>query len=119
MARGGRLVSGAWALDSSKEGIFTAADSFALRVSQPLRVESGGLRFTLPVAYSYETLTATEGLRTLSLSPKGRELATELVWRGPLWEGAGMVSLFYRKDPGHFASLPDEKGVALSWVRQF
>ena len=119
VASGGRLFSAAWALDASKDGIFTEADSLALRVSQPLRVESGGLRFNLPVAYSYDTLTATEGLRTLSLSPKGRELASELVWRGPLWEGAGMVSLFYRKDPGHFANLPHEQGVAVSWVKQF
>lgn len=119
VASGGRLISAAWALDASKQGLLGAADSLALRISQPLRVEGGGLRFVLPVAYSYETLTATEGLRTLSLVPKGRELASELVWRGPLWEGAGMVSLFYRKDPGHFASLPDEQGVAVSWVKQF
>ena len=119
VANGGRFISAAWALDTSKQGIFTEADSLALRVSQPLRVESGGLRFILPVAYSYETLTATEGQRTLALVPKGRELASELVWRGPMWEGAGMVSIFYRKDPGHFASLPDEQGIAVSWLKKF
>ena len=119
VASGGRLISAAWALDASKEGIFAEADSLALRLSQPLRVERGGLRVTLPVAYNYETLTATEGLRTLSLVPKGRELASELVWRGPMWNSAGMVSVFYRRDPGHFASLPDEQGVAVSWLKQF
>jgi hypothetical protein len=30
-----------------------------------------------------------------------------------------MASLFYRKDPGHYAALPDDKGLAVSWTGQF
>ncbi len=119
VAAGSQLISVAWAVDASRADVLKSGDSLALRVSQPLRVEAGGLRFTLPVDYSYETRFATEGVRTLSLAPQGREIATELVWRGPLWNGAAMASLFYRKDPGHYARLPAETGVALSWTRQF
>ena len=94
-------------------------DSLALRLSQPLRIESGGLSLNLPVDYSYATLSPVMGLRRLSLSPHGRELDAELMWRGALWNGAASASLFWRKDPGHYATLPDDRGVAISWNRQF
>ena len=119
VASGSRLTSNAWALDVSRSPFFTPGDSLALRVSQPLRVSSGGLNFDLPVAYSYETLTATQGIRRLPLSPHGREVTTELAWRGPLWGGSASASLFYRKDPGHYAKLSDDKGVGLSWNAEF
>ena len=94
-------------------------DSLGLRVSQPLRVERGGLNLTLPVDYDYATLAATYGTRTLSLSPQGREVDSELAWRGLLCGGDAAASLFYRTDPGHFASLPDDKGVAVKWAKRF
>jgi len=102
-----------------RAGVFGANDSLALRLSQPLRVESGGLNLQLPVDYSYETLSPVYGIRTLSLSPRGRETSAEIAWRGPLLSGSGSASLFYRRDPGHYASLPDDKGVALRWSTEF
>jgi len=36
-----------------------------------------------------------------------------------LLTGNGAASLFYRNDPGHYASLPDDKGVALRWSKSF
>jgi len=119
VASGSRLVSNGWSADISKSALFAPGDSLALRISQPLRVQSGGLSFDLPVAYSYETLAATNAIRRLSLSPEGREITSELVWRGPLWNGAALASLYYRKDPGHYASAPDDKGVAVSWTKGF
>jgi hypothetical protein len=114
-----RLASNAWSLDIARASMLVDGDSLALRLSQPLRVHSGGLNFDLPVAYSYDTLEATRGRRRLSLRPRGRELSTELAWRGPLWSGSGSASLFYRKDPGHYASLPDDRGVAIGWSMEF
>ena len=61
----------AWALDAGRRGVFVPADSLMLRISQPLRVESGGLRLNLPVDYSYDTLIATSGIRTFGLVPTG------------------------------------------------
>jgi hypothetical protein len=43
----------------------------------------------------------------------------ELAWRGPLLSGEGAASLFYRRDPGHYEAMPDDKGVALRWSRKF
>ena len=116
---GGRLLSQAFALDLEKLGVFSSTDRLALRISQPLRVERGGLRFNLPVDYDYVTLTPTFAARTYALTPRGRELIGELAWRGELWGGDAAASVFYRKDPGHYASVPDDKGVAVKWGRSF
>jgi hypothetical protein len=41
------------------------------------------------------------------------------MWRGPLWNGAASLSLFYRTDPGHMAQVPDDAGLAIGWNRSF
>lgn len=114
-----RLVTSAWSFDATHDDVIMPGDSIGLRIAQPLRVESGGITLNLPVDYSYVTLTPTYAAHTLALSPKGREVDTELVWRGPLWNGSAMASLFYRTDPGHYAALRDDQGVAISWVSKF
>jgi hypothetical protein len=119
VGKGSNLTSTAWSFDVARSGLFQPDDSLGFRLSQPLRVDSGGLTLALPVAYDYATLTATLGERNLSLSPTGRERIAELAWRGTLWEGAAMASVFYRTDPGHYASLPDDKGLAFTWSRKF
>ena len=119
VAPGSRLLTSAWALDVTREGVVRAQDSLSLRLSQPLRVERGGLNFNLPVDYSYDTLQPTFALVPLSLVPRGREMDAELIWRSQLLTGSAMVSLFYRRDPGHYAELRDDKGMAVSWGKQF
>jgi hypothetical protein len=119
VADGSRLVSRAWSIDLERRGVFTNGDGVALRVAQPLRVERGTLNLLLPVGYSYETLLAEYGVRSLALAPHGRELLAELAWRGPLLSGDAAASLFYRRDPGHYEALPADAGVALRWSRRF
>lgn len=119
VASGSRFTSNGWSIDLSRADTLTAGDSIGLRLSQPLRVSGGGIGLTLPVAYDYATLTPSFGTRFLPLAPSGREIDAELAWRGPLWGGAASASLFYRTDPGHYATLPDDKGVALRWSRDF
>jgi len=116
---GGRLLSSAFALDLEKVGVLAGGDALALRFSQPLRVERGGVRLNLPVDYDYATLATTYGASSLELTPRGRELMGELAWRGQLWGGEAAGSVFYRKDPGHFAEGPDDQGVAVKWSRGF
>lgn len=116
---GSRLVSSAWAFDVQRLGVLAADDTLALRLAQPLRIERGGLTLNLPIDYSYTALSPVYGRRLLTLAPKGRELDAELIWRGQLWHGTAMASLYYRRDPGHYAGLPDDRGLAVSWNRQF
>jgi hypothetical protein len=118
-AHGSSLASRAWSLDLERRRVFSAHDSLGVRLSQPLRVESGALNLMLPVGYSYETLLAEYGVRSLALTPHGRELMGEIAWRGPLLAGEGAASLFYRRDPGHYETLPDDMGLALRWSRKF
>lgn len=119
VADGSRLSSNAWSVDLQRIGVLATDDSLALRLSQPLRVASGGLRLNLPVSFSYETLTPDYAVRTLLLSPEGRELTGELAWSGDLWGGRAAASLFVRRDPGHYADAPDDLGAALRWSRRF
>lgn len=119
VAAGSELVSRAWSVDLERRGVFGEYDSLGLRVAQPLRVENGALNLMLPVGYSYDTQLAEYGLRSLALAPQGRELIAELSWQGRLLFGDAAASLFYRQDPGHYESLPDDKGVAVRWARKF
>jgi len=116
---GSRIHSRAWSLDLERRGVFRANDALGIRIAQPLRVESGGLNLRLPVAYSYATGATTFGIRPLSLAPEGREIMGEIAWRGPLWAGQASASLFYRREPGHFAHMPDDAGAALRWSKSF
>ncbi len=119
LADGSRLASNAWSVDVQRSGLLAPDDRIALRLSQPLRVASGWLNLNLPVDFDYRTLTADYAVRTLSLSPEGRELTGELAWVGNLWGGSAAASLYMRREPGHYAGAPDDVGAALRWSRQF
>lgn len=116
---GSRLVSSSWSVDLSREGVLADGDRLALRLSQPLRVERGGLDLNLPVAWDYATQSATFARVPLSLAPKGRELDAELAWATALWGGDASASVFFRREPGHFVNAPDDGGVAVRWSRGF
>lgn len=116
---GSRLLSSSWSVDLSREGVLAGGDRLALRVSQPLRVERGGLDLNLPVAWDYATQSATFARVPLSLAPKGRELDAELAWATALWGGDASASVFFRKEPGHFAGAADDGGFAVRWSRGF
>ena len=119
VAAGSSLSSRAFAFDVERRGVFHGHDALALRVSQPLRVEGGSLGLSLPVGWDYATLSASRGLQWMALAPSGRELDAELAWRGPLWGGQAATSAYWRRDPGHIADMPDDKGLALRWSRSF
>ncbi|MEO5706711.1 MAG: S8 family peptidase [Alteraurantiacibacter sp.] len=119
LASGSRVTTSAFAFDVARSDVLAAGDSMAFRVSQPLRVESGGLNLLLPVSWDYATLSAGYAAQRLNLAPSGREIDAELAWRGALWRGQAAASVFWRRDPGHIASLPDDQGVALRWSAGF
>lgn len=118
-AQGSRFASNGWSLDIARAGVMARGDSLGLRLSQPLRVSSGGLALMLPVAWDYATSLPGYGVQQLSLVPTGREIDGELAWRGPVWGGSAGASLFYRRQPGHQSAMPDDVGAALRWSRAF
>ncbi len=119
VAPSSRLVTSAWSVDASRIGLFQGNDTVSLRIAQPLRVERGGLDLLLPVAWSYGARAATVATVPLSLAPKGREVTGELNWRGTVFDGAAMLGLYHRRNPGHFSTIPSDTGVAASWSRKF
>jgi hypothetical protein len=106
------LKSNAFSFDVSRANAFATGDRLAFRFAQPLRVTSGGLTLNVPIAYDYATLTPTFGIRRFSLAPQGREIARELAWILPISGGYFSSNLFWRQEPGHFESAPDDIGVA-------
>ena len=117
----GKFQSGAYAFDLAKTGVLGDSDRFGFRFSQPLRVEHGGFAMWLPTSYDYATGTATSSLSTMSLRPSGRELDSELSYGSDLLDGKAWVggNLFYRRQPGHIAAAPDDKGAALRFSLNF
>ena len=58
-------------------------------------------------------------LRRVSLAPDGRELMGELSWFGQAFDGTLAASLFYRSEPDHIRSAPDDRGLLVRWSRGF
>lgn len=119
VAPGSRLTTRGFAVDVERRNLLATGDALAVRLAQPLRVESGALGLALPSAWNYTTLRADRQLQWLALAPSGRELDAELAWRGPLWGGQAATSLYWRRDPGHLADVADDQGLAIRWNRAF
>ncbi|MXP26660.1 S8 family serine peptidase [Altererythrobacter indicus] len=119
VSAGSQLRSQAWSMDIERWGVFGRDDRLAFRIAQPLRVSSGGLKLELPVSYDYDTLSPVYGIREISLAPEGREIMGEMAWRGAFMRGYAAASVYYRHEPGHYANLPADKGIAFRWSTDF
>ena len=113
------LQTDAWSFDATRTGILTRGDLWALRVSQPLRVRSGGINLSLPVSYDYSSLSATFGRQFVSLAPEGREQVVETSYSSPFAGGWITANAFWRQEPGHIETAPDDLGLALRFNRKF
>ncbi len=116
---GGLLTSRSWSVEAGKIGLF-GGDRIDLRLSQPLRVTGGGLDLRMPDHWSYaEGLVDGWSVRRLSLTPRGRETLVEARHAIPLGAGEFSTHLFWRRDPGQIATLPDEHGLAVKYGLTF
>ena len=116
LVKGGRLVSDAFFFDLGRRNIWRAGDDFALRISQPLRVRSGGYDMNLPVSYDYKTGAVGYARQQLSLAPEGREIDVEAAYGVPAFGGHLSANAFYRREPGHIAAANADVGAALRFV---
>jgi hypothetical protein len=115
----GSFQTSAYSFDLAKFGLLGKADRFGLRVAQPLRVESGGLRMLLPTSYDYATESATSSLERLSFAPSGREIDAELSYSTLLGSGWLGANIFGRRHPGHVASADPDLGAAIRYSLGF
>ena len=116
---GSRIHSNAWSFDLVREDTLRDGDRFGLRLSQPLRVASGGLDLNLPIAFDYASERATIAPYRLNLAPSGREVIGELNWSSALFWGHAGASVFYRHEPGHFANQRADVGALVSFDAKF
>jgi len=112
------IRSNSFSFDVGKAGVF-GGDALAFRLSQPLRVASGGLGFRLPVSYDYTSGAVGMADQRLDLSPEGRELALEASYSRMMFGGRMDANVFLRSDPGHFEQAPDDLGAAVRWRTEF
>ncbi|HLL59007.1 MAG TPA: S8 family serine peptidase, partial [Allosphingosinicella sp.] len=115
----GRFSTDAWAFDLSRRNAFTGGDKLAFRVMQPLRVRGGGLSMSVPTSYDYATLAVGYEDRFLSLTPSTREIDFETAYSRPFLGGDFGLNAFYRKNPGHVASVSDDVGGAIRFTLGF
>ena len=116
---GGRFQSGAYAFDLAKLGVMGSGDRLGLRVSQPLRIERGGIAMLLPTAYDYATLSETNTVSRLSFTPSGREVDAEVSYSTMLGKGWLGTNLFMRRQPGHVAGADADVGAAIRYSLDF
>ncbi|MEZ0242126.1 MAG: S8 family serine peptidase, partial [Sphingomonas sp.] len=110
----GMIRTDGFAADAGKAGVFGGHDRIGFRVAQPLRVSNGGIDYLLPAQWDYSTLSVTAwNSARLNLAPQGRELDFELSYVRPFLGGDISGNLFVRRDPGNFASMPDDRGGAI------
>lgn len=108
------LRTRAWSFDVARTDLFAGGDAMALRFAAPLRVERGSLRYRLPSYWDYGTSAVSawsEG--ALNLAPTGNALDAEWSYALPLGPADASAYLFYRRDPGNVAALPDDAGAAV------
>ncbi|KQN27932.1 peptidase S8 [Sphingomonas sp. Leaf38] len=115
----GLIRTTAFAADIGKDGVF-GRDSLGLRIAQPLRVARGGVDLRLPTYFDYSSGTVTDWTtQRLNLAPQGRELDVELRYGLPAFGGGLDTNLFWRRDPGNIAALPDDHGMAVRYSLGF
>lgn len=108
-----RLASSAWSLDLAGSSLFQGRDRLSLRLSQPLRVTSGGLNLNLPTSYDYATSQASWTPSHISLAPKGRQIDGEASYATPFGKGWLMLNGYWRRQDGNIATAKDIVGGAL------
>jgi hypothetical protein len=116
---GGRFQSAAYSFDLAKLGVLNGRDRLGVRLSQPLRIEKGGIAMILPTSYDYATESETNSMSRLSFTPSGRELDAEFSYSTLLGEGWLGANLFMRRQPGHIATADADMGAAIRYSLDF
>jgi hypothetical protein len=116
---GGTLATRSWSADASLADWFTPGDVTGLRFSAPLRVTKGQFLLTLPVTYDWQTGVTESRVTPLNLMPTGHERNVELVHGRPVAGGWIDGHVYWRRDAGNIAAMPDDIGSALRWSVNF
>ena len=116
----GMLRTHGLAFDVGKQSVFHPADSWGVRIAQPMRVASGGLDLRLPTNWDYASESVDVWTtQRLNLTPTGRQIDVEMRYAMPLWVGNLGTNLFLRRHPGNFAQLGNDVGAVARYSMAF
>ena len=98
--------------------VWRRSDSLSFYVAQPLRVEQGGLRLSLPQARTAAREVVRQPFR-LGLVPSGRELEWGAQYRAETLHGAWLVGAALVQEAGHRRAAAPEARVMLQYRTYF
>ena len=111
------LTTSAFALQATR----TLADesTLTLSLSQPLRVEAGRARLSVPVGRTKDGMVRRDSM-TADLVPSGREIEIAAQWRQPLSaESELRLGAAWTRHPGHAASADPDLTLLAGWWHEF
>ncbi len=111
------LTTSAFALQATKT--FAGEGTLTLSLSQPLRVEAGRARLSVPVGRTKDGRVRRHSMMA-DLVPSGREIEVAAQWRQPL-AAAGELrfGVAWTRHPGHAASADPDLTFLAAWRRIF
>ena len=111
------LTTSAFAL--SAERSFADAGTLTLSLSQPLRVEAGKARLSVPVGRTKDGFVRRHPV-VADLEPTGREIEIAAQWRKPLATGGELrLGAAWTRHPGHSASAAPDLTLLAGWRQTF
>ena len=110
------LVTSAFALHATRH--FREGAALRVSLSQPLRVEDGRTRLSIPSGRTIggEVLRRTAAV---GLEPSGRQMDLALQWQQPLALGTLRLGATLSHEPGHRAAADPELILLSGWRRTF
>ena len=93
--------------------------AFTLSLSQPLRVEAGHARLSVPIGRTRDGRVERHAVAA-ELAPSGRQVDVVVQWRRPLVVGGALrLGAVWARHPGHAAEAPAELTVLAGWRHTF
>ena len=109
-----RLTSSSFNLTLYKAGLLTEADSFGFSLSQPLKLESGEINFSLPYRRTVKKEILFNDF-TASMGSSGRQVDIEFIYSTPIRNGYLRSRIGLSKDQGHISSEKLQPFFETSW----
>ena len=112
------IFSSAFSLGAARASLWRRDDQFSLRLSQPLRVESGALSLRVPAGRT-KYGQVIHRRHSVPLAPRGRILQFDARYRLPVASGTLQTSLGIERHPGHDRAHRLAPSVGLAFERRF
>ncbi len=112
------ILSSAFSIGVISTSIWQDNDWFGLRLSQPLRTESGSIKLRFPTGRTKYGKVVYENHK-VSLDPNGRTLQAETIYRLPLAGGVLKTSIGAEYNPKHDSKRDTQPFMRLSFRGSF